>query len=77
MFRAAYDALDGASISYKFRIDEEMKGVSSEAIDSVYPQYWNDVREMDSLDEKIAGHREKKDEQCRTMQDMDDYFESD
>ena len=74
MFRAAYDALDGAGISYKFRIDKAMKGISNDAIAAVHPGYYEkDLPEIYSLESKIAEHRNRKDEQGRTMQDLDDY----
>lgn len=74
MFRAAYDALDGAGISYKFRIDNAMRGLSNDAIAAVHPDYYEkDLPEIYALEEKIAEHRDKKDEQNRTMQDLDDY----
>lgn len=74
MFRAAYDALDGAGISYKFRLENAMTGLSNDAIAAVHPKYYeNDLPEIYALEKKIAEHRNKKDEQNRTMQDLDDY----
>lgn len=76
MFRAAYDALDGTGISYKFRIDDAMRDISNEAISAVYPDYWKHVVEMNQLDQKIALHRENKDEQRRKFEDLDEYCAS-
>lgn len=76
MFRAAYDALDGTGISYKFRIDDAMRGISNEAISAVYPDYWKHLIEMNNLDRTIATHRENKDEQRRKFEDLDEYCAS-
>lgn len=77
LFRAAYDALDGAGISYKFRIDKAMRRISNDAIAAVHPDYYTiDLPTIYSLESKIAEHRSRKDEQDRTMEDLDAYCDT-
>jgi hypothetical protein len=73
LFRAAYDALDGAGISLKLRIAEAMQNISNEAISAVYPEYYDHVVELNRIDEQIVEHRKNKDIGRTTMQNMDDY----
>ena len=77
LFRAAYDALDGAGISYKLRIRDAMEGISNEAISAVYPAYYTaalpDVYEVEN---RITEHRQHKDERRTTMPDLDGYSET-
>ncbi|HEV3244559.1 MAG TPA: hypothetical protein VGZ31_09120 [Chthoniobacterales bacterium] len=73
LFRAAYDALDGAGISFKLRIAEYMEGISNEAISAVYPNYYDHVVEINQIDLQIVEHRKRKDIGKTTMQNMDDY----
>jgi hypothetical protein len=73
LFRAAYDALDGAGISFKLRIWEYMEGISNEAISAVYPDYFEHVAEINKIDSQIVEHRKAKDIGRTTMQNMDEY----
>jgi len=74
MFRAAYDALDGAGISYKLRINDAMQGISNEAIAAVYPEYHRNVLvDVNEIEVKIAEHRKSKDERRTKMHDLDEY----
>lgn len=74
MFRAAYDALDGAGVSYKLRISAAMEGISNEAIAAVYPDYHKHVLvDVNKIEERIAEHRKLKDERRTKMHDLDDY----
>ena len=73
MFRAAYDALDGTGVSYKIRIDKTMLGISNEAISAVYPEYFDHLIEINELDEKLAEHRNAKDERRTKMSNLDNY----
>jgi hypothetical protein len=75
MFRAAYDTLDGTGVSYKFRLRDALKGISSKAISAVYPDYYTTVLPtLNKIDETIAEHREHKDEQRSVkIQDLDGY----
>ena len=73
LFRAAYDALDGVGVSGKLRIHEAMKGVSGEAINEVYKDYYDHVAEVEEIDRKIAGHRKAKDVTDHTIVNLDAY----
>src|SRR5438132_9090535 len=77
LFRAAYDALDGARISYKFRIRDAMEGISNEAIAAVYPEYYTTALvDVYAVENRIAEHRRHKDERRTTMPDIDDYSDT-
>jgi len=73
LFRAAYDALDGAGISFKLRIAQAMDGISNEAISAVHPDYYTHVVEINRIDSQIVEHRKAKDIGRTTMQNMDEY----
>lgn len=74
LYRAAYDSLDGIGISCKMRLKDTMDGVSNEAIGAVFPKYWENVREFDTLQEKIADHRNAKDVGELTKDNPEEYF---
>lgn len=76
IFRAAFDALDGTGISYKFRISAATAGIPPEAITAVYPQYYQCVTEMNDIDQNIVAHRNAKDERRTSIAELDDYCAS-
>lgn len=73
LFRAAYDALDGLAISSKIRIHEAMKDVSNEAIDAVYPDYYEHLTEVERIDLEIAERRNNKDVGDTTLDNLNAY----
>lgn len=73
LYRAAYDALDGAGISSKIRIDDAMKNVSVDAIAAVYKDYYDRVSEIDEIDERIIEYRNSKDVRPNTPQHLEKY----
>lgn len=61
VYRAAFDALDGAVVSLKFKLSKALESFDPRAIREVVPNYWEIKTHINSLEENIASHRGEKD----------------
>jgi len=74
LFRAAYDSLDGMAVRFKLRLNEVIKGVSKDAIQAVFPDYYSRLELMDAVEMEIASRiREKAGGDQYTLEKMTAY----
>lgn len=73
VFRAGYDAIDGIVVSHKIKVSRAMDKISNEAIDAVFPEYYEHASDVDLLNSKIANHRNDKDVADDSLQNLESY----
>jgi hypothetical protein len=61
VYRAAFDALDGACVSLKFLICDALKDYPSDVIGVVMPNYWEMKIKINELSQNIGNYRSQKD----------------
>jgi len=75
IYRASFDALDGTVLSLKLLTRDILKEYPLGVIKAVIPEYWKIKKEVYTITERAAKHREKKDIDENTDQILDAYIE--
>ena len=74
VYRAGFDALDGAVISLSDSIKSILRGYDADIINEVVPDYWEKKKSINSLMERVANHRNGRTELEITSEMFDDYI---
>ncbi len=61
VYRAAFDAVDGAAISLRFSISSLLKRYPQDVLADVLPNYWQTCKYLNVATGKFADYRTKKD----------------
>ncbi len=75
VYRAAFDALDGALLSLRVKIAEVASQYPLEALSQVVPDYWRLKRDLERLSTQVAEHRAGKDVGRQISATLDRYVE--
>jgi len=75
VYRAGYDTLDWTALYLRSYIADEMKPYSSETINSVFPEYYKDIKpDLESINNLIVDRRLKKDVGDPHIEDFLEYI---
>ncbi len=61
VYRAAFDAVDGAAISLRLRIKALLSGYPQEVLADVLPDYWDIYKYLNESTKRFAAYRTQKD----------------
>jgi hypothetical protein len=76
VYRAAFDALDGASISMRQKIKDLADDHSRQSLQEVIKDYWDIRMQLEGINSRIADLRAKKDVACdETVNNINAYVE--
>lgn len=75
VYRATFDALDGAVVSLKELISETLNNYPPEVIEDVIGGYWQIKIDVMRISDKVAKHREKKTHENNNGGVLDSYVE--